>query len=355
MRAAARAILSLLLVLSLVLTGWSGWQLLSNWPAAALTEKAADRIAADLSVALARAGQAGDLDARLAALLDETPRNWTAISAIEGEMTRQGHPPPSDLAARRDQLYAADHGAAARVRACAACAFDLRRCTLENAALCGLPALMTPLPDIAGLGRAGHAFATGGEIDEVDLVLSAVGLGAAALVVPSGGSSAAVKAGAASLRLARAMGRLPAGLTRVLSRAAREGFDWGGIAGARSAQDIAALARPAELRPALNLLEDGGRLRRALGPAAALHVLSHAEDATELKRLAMIADAAPARTVAGLETLGKSRFLRLATRLSNRALHLAAGLAGLAAALAGLFANAITTGLLRGLRRVARG
>ncbi|WP_083626572.1 hypothetical protein [Rhodovulum sp. ES.010] len=150
------------------------------------------------------------------------------------------------------------------------------------------------------------------------------------------------------------MGHLPPpGLTGLFERAAREGCDWSGLRTARSAEDLAALARPDRLRPALDALDDGGRIGGALGLPATLHLLLHAESARELKRLANVAEAAPKRSVAALEVLGTPRLLRLAAHLSDAALQLIIGLAGLIAAVVGLFGEAVGATLLRRLRRTA--
>jgi len=355
LRSAARTILSLLLAASLTFSLWSGWQLARGWPGSAFVEAGAARIEAWLARELARAAGDGRMVARLAELIDAEPRNWLAIEAVEEEMARQGIAAPPDLAARRAALHEADHGVIATGKACAACGWDARNCKLEIVLTCGLPIYVTPLPDIAGLVREGGHYLTGQEVDEVDLALSAIGLTAFALVLPSWGSSAAVKAGAGIARLAHRMGHLPEGVARTFTRAAREGFDWAGISGVRSLNDVAALARPARLRPAIDLLQDGGRMRAAVGVPATLHLLSHAEDAGEIRRLSRVAVAAPNRSVAGVEVLGKARMLRMARHLSSAAIRFFSAVAVTLAALAGLAGNALGHALLRSLRRLARG
>ena len=355
LRSAARAILSLLLALSLTFSLWSGWQLAQGWPGSAFVAAGAARIEAALNRDLARAAGDGRMTARLAALLDAAPRNWLAIEAVEEEMARQGLAPPPELAARRDAAYQADHGVIATGKACAACGWDARNCSLEIVLICGLPVYLTPLPDLAGVLREGTHYATGQEVDEVDFALSAIGLTAVALVPLTWGSSALVKAGAGVARLARRMGHLPEGVARVFARAASDGFDWAGIARVRSADELAALARPARLRPALEVLEDGGRMSSALGVPATLHLLAHAEDAGELRRLAHVAEAAPNRSVAAFEVLGKSRLLRVARHLSRAAIRFAAALAVTLLALASMMGHALGNALLREVRRRARG
>lgn len=350
---AARVALALLLAASLALSLWSGAQLARGWPASAFLDAGADRIAARLEAGLARAAANGQTLTRFAALLDDTPRNWRAIDAIEAELARQGIALPPDLAARRQALHAADHGALATARACTACAWDARTCTLESAT-CALPVYLTPVPDLAGVLREGGNYLTGAEVDEIDLALSAIGLSAFALVPVTGGTSLAVKTGAALGRIAKAMGRLPPALARSFRTAAREGFDWAGLPAVRSLDDFAALTRPTHLRPAVVVLNDGGRIAAALGVAPTLHMLAHAGNATDLRRLANVAEAAPARSVAALEVLGSSRLLRTARRVSDIAYAFLSAAAVFLSTLAGLVGNALTWALRRAARAGAR-
>ncbi|MCO8145242.1 hypothetical protein NHN26_08385 [Rhodovulum tesquicola] len=354
MRRAARAILTLLLAISLALCLWSGWSLATGWPGSIFVDAGAARIEAELTRQLARAAGDGRMVARLDALLDEAPRNWMAIDAVAEELARQNVALPPELEARRASLRAADTGTLKMAGACLRCARNVADCDLSAALLCGAAVQLSPVGDVQSLAREGRAYLRGDAVDRVDVLLSALGLSAVVLVPLTGGSSSAVKLGAGLAKLAHGMGRLPTGLTRTLEDSARNGLDWQRLADARSVADLKALMRPERLRPTIDLLKDGGRMKTAVGLADTLHLLDAAEDAGDLRRLANIAEAAPTRSIAGLEVLGKSRLLRLATRLSDAAAHLLAALAGLLASLIGLFHQALVSAVLRRLRRAAQ-
>ncbi|GAA0308475.1 hypothetical protein [Rhodovulum strictum] len=355
MRRAARAILTLLLALSLALFLWSGWRLAAGWPGSAVIDAGAARIEAGLVRQLARAAGDGRMIARLDALLDETPRNWLAIDAVAEELARQDVALPPELETRRASLRNADNGTLRMAGACLRCGRNVADCELSAALLCGAAVQLSPVGDVQSLAREGVAYLRGDAVDRVDVLLSALGLSAAVLVPATGGSSSAVKLGAGVAKLAHGMGRLPARLTQTFADAARDGLDWQRLPDARSAADLKALMRPERLRPALDLLEDGGRMKTAVGLAGTLHLLGAAEDAGDLRRLATIAEAAPARSIAGLEVLGKSRLLRLAVQITDAVAHLLAALAGLLASLLGLFGQALVSALLRRLRCAAQG
>lgn len=354
MRRAARAVLTVLLLASLGLTLSIGWKIATGWPGVLLAERAQDRVAASIDRALARHATPAALDARLAGLLDAEPRNWIAIEAVEEVAAGRGHAFPEPLAARRATLHAQDTGLLATSAACFACMWDPKECDFSAILICRAPVDLTPIGDIAGVIREGGNYALGREVDEIDLVLSVVGLAAVALVAPTGGNSAMVKAGAGMGKTAWRMGRLSEGLTTPLRRAAREGVDWARLPTVRSADDLGALARPAVLQPALDLASDAGRIHQALGARRSLYLLSHADSGVEARRLANATEAIGARSMGAFEVLGKSRFLRATLRWSDELWQALAGLAGMLAALAGLVWNLLGNAGLRLLRHVAR-
>jgi hypothetical protein len=348
-------LLALLLALAAAALTASGILQLATAPAgAAVVGRSAAGIRAVVEAALAGAATPAAVAGRLEALLAAEPRDWLAIAAVEEVAADRGLVLPPVLAARRAALHAADHGLAARAAACAACIWDPRACDLTTLLACRLPVDLTPVGDLAGLMREGTRHALGEEVDEVELVLSGVGLVAVALAPLTGGSSAAIKAGAGLARLAWKGGRLAPGLAAVLVRAAREGLDWAGLAAVRSADDLAALARPAALAPALAIAADLGRLQAALGLRRTLHLMPHAADAAELGRLTRAADALGPRTTGALEILGKGRLMRATLRLADEVWAAVAGALWLAAAAASAAGQALGAALLRALGRALR-
>lgn len=323
----------LLGALALVALLASGWQVVQLWRAGgfwvARAEVALEQV---YTRALARAAT----PARIAELLDlrlsETPRNWHVIDALLAENTALS----PQVQARIDAARAQDFSLAARARACGLCAYDLSRCTLGPDLACGLSVNLTVAGDLLVLGREGLSLSQGAEVDGLDVTLAFIGIGATGLVVATGGTSYTVKAGAGLVRVAHRMGRLAPDLRRVYIRAFREGVDWAALA--RGAP-IARATRAEALSPALRLTDDLGVMMERTGGAGTLHLLGAVDTLPEARSFARSARALGPRSTAALETLGKSRMIRLGLRLSDDVIALFAAIGAAFSALAGLFAG----------------
>jgi hypothetical protein len=354
-RGLARAILSLALAASLCATLWSGWHITQNPALRPVIELQGQALAAALDRATANAATPEAVAARLDALLAEHPRNWLAIEAVEQIAAERGIALPHAVAERRAALWTDDDSWTSRATRCGTCVIDPSSCSLSNVVLCQAPVAITPVGDVLGVGRAGVAAATGTEVDEIDLALSLVGLGATAAVIASGGSSASVKAGAGALKVARRMDLVSPRLTATLADAARQGVVWDEVfrLSTLTDPDIARLIRADVLAPVAAIGADLARTAGALDATRTLHLMRHIDDATDARRLADAAQAAGPRVVGQMELLGKSRFLRAGLRLADEAAALLAGLAGLMATLASMAGTALGNAALRRLRRLA--
>ena len=292
------------------------------WRANPLTRPFAERTEAEIAVAvdaaLARTVDGPWLDRELSAAV--AAEDYDRIESLLRLADARGIA-PSD----RPAAEAALDGATGAL-ACTRCALIPDACTsLAQVLSCNLPLEMTPVGDVAALTRNGAAWATGGEVDELEAALAGAGLAATGAVLVSGGSSAGVKAGATLIRVGRRAGAIGRGLSDDLLRLART--------------DRAAFGAAAT-----GLRE----LRAGLGTADALAILRHADDAAEAARLSRVAKAVGPEARPALAALGKARVLRLTVRLSD---HL---LGAVLLALA-LFAQ---LGQMAGsllLRRLARG
>lgn len=348
----ARAVLSGLLIGSLVLSAINLTALLRAPVGAAFVARGVVEINAATELALARHATPATIARRLDALLSEAPRNWLAIDALGALAQDRAILLPPDLTARRDTAYAQDHSYWRRGEKCLSCLRDAATCPLSAILICRAPVDLTPLGDVVGLSRASLAYAAGREVDRVDLILSAIGLSALALAPSTGGSSLSIKAGAGFAKLAKSMNRLPDALSRPLVLAFREGVDWSRMSGIRRSSDLHALLRPDILRPATAILEDTGRMVRNTSVVDGLHLMKHVDTPADMTRLARVSDALGPRTVGVVEILGKSRALRLSMRLANEVWYTIAGLIGLITALIGFVGSGLGSIILRRLRRL---
>lgn len=350
----ARAILTLILIGSVALTGTTAYRIATNSALTPFVDRTGDAIVAATDRALARGATPARIAERLEALLAEDPRNWIAIRGVQEVAAERGIAVAPDLQVRIDAAWAADDSLWSKTTGCLACAYDPANCELSAELICQAPMAITPLGDIAALINEGFAYTTGEDVDRLNLALALVGLGASALVIITGGTSSTIKLGAGAARMARQMGLLSPRLVRLADRSLAEGVDWARLPAARSSDDIAAAIRPAAFAPLAAIASDTARIARKAGPAEALNLLRHVDDAPEARRIANAAEALGPRTAGRIEVLGKGRFLRATVRFSDIALELLAGLYGLALSAAQLAASILTGMLRRGLRWLAR-
>ncbi|HPD90920.1 MAG: hypothetical protein H6900_05935 [Rhodobacter sp.] len=349
-----RAVLALVTVASLGWSLWWAWDLAHTPGFSLLVQRGESGLVAAYERGAARAATPQALADRLQARLDQDPRDWVVIDALSDLADAQGIALPDPLIARRDALKAADTGWIATGLDCAACAWDLRDCTLSAALACGVAINVTPLGDVVALAREGGHYVAGAPVDQVDVGISFVGLAATGLVVVTGGTSLTVKAGAALLRVAHRMRRLAPGLLAVFRRAFVWGIDWARLPAVRGADDLARLARPRLIRPAVALAEDLGHLNARLGTRQTLHLMGAIDTPAEAARFARASDALGPRTLGTLEMMGKSRFLRLGMRLANEVWALVAGVLGLFSAGLGLLTPLLHRAARPGLRLIVR-
>lgn len=344
-----RGFLTGLLALSLI---WSGWGLIrfaQSPVGGVLVDRAEAELDAAYERALSRHATPQVMSERITQRLEETPRNWVALDGLMALAKADGLPLPEDVMHAYQIAHAQDHGLGARASNCAACAYDLRVCTMGADLACGIGVNLTVAGDLLSLGRESGAWFRGDDVDQLDVTLSFIGIGATGLVIFTGGTSYTLKAGAGLMKVAHRMGRITPGVRRIYTRAFREGVDWARLPAVRNADDLARLGRSDALRPALDMTEALGTLQARAGVRGALHLVGHADSLAEAQRVARASRALGPRTVGAFEVLGKSRFLRAGLRLAHPLLEALAGLAGALSALLGLIGNRVLR-LLRGRR-----
>ena len=338
-----RGIMALLAAASMVWTGFWAMELARLPVFAPLIERSEAELSAAYERALQREATPEALAARLEARLDEEPRDWVVIDGLVALAFEEGIALPPALLEHRTRLDAEDNGWIATGLDCLSCSWDLRDCELSAALSCGVAVNLTVIGDLVALIREGGHYVANEEVDQIDLGIAFVGIAATGLVVFSGGTSYSVKIGSGLLRVAHRMGRLAPEILTLFRRAVTLGVDWGGLRAVRSADELAALARPAVIRPAVAVAQDLGRLNTRLGTRQALHLMGAIDTPSDAARIARASDALGPRTVGAFEMLGKSRFLRAGLRFSDEVVAVIAGIFAAMGSLAGLLAS----GLLR--------
>lgn len=350
----ARLVLLLVLLGSLLGTGLTVAHIAADPMIAPLTAAASDQIVAATDRMLAQTATPQAVADRITARLNESPRNWLALDALLALAQERAIALPPDLLVQFTALREEDHGYIATASSCAVCAYDPTQCSLTEVMICQAPIALTPIGDIAGITRAGVAYASGEEVDQIDLALSVVGLGATAAVLASGGSSSVVKAGASIAKLARKMGRLSPRLVEMATDTVRTGVDWAKLPAARSMDDLRGALHSDAFVPLTNTLTDLDRVYAATDATTALHLLPLVDDAADARKLAAATEALGAKTVGRAEMLGKTRLFRATLRLSKTAWKLLSGMVCVLLSVAMLISHMVQHSILRALRRAAR-
>lgn len=353
-RWSARATLVVLLAVSLATSGWAALRISRDPLLRPLIERSTDEFAAALERELAEAATEEAIASRIRALLLEAPRNWIAIEALEDLAAERALSLPPDLLAERQAAWDEDSGWLAQAGGCLSCTFDASTCSLSTAMICNVPMAMTPVGDVVGLGKAAADHVAGREVDQLDLALSVIGLGATVATVATGGTSYTLKAGASLLRLARKMSLLPPRLLALVTDVARTGIRWDELATLDTLTDPARLLVAERVAPLASVASDLGRISAKLDNSRTLHLLRHVDGPDDARRIANAAERLGPRVVGALELLGKSRFMRAAFRLGDEALALLMGIVGLFLSLGTVLASLLQGLMFRRMRRILR-
>lgn len=356
-RKIARLILTILMIVSFGFTAFNFHALWRNPTATLLVERARDDIAARIEQQLSTTVTQETIEKRIAEMLDEQPRSWLVIEAIEEIAVEQEIVIGTELQARRDIAYSEDHGFLAAMKNCGACAAKPEACKLSPVLFCRAPVDLTPVGDVVGVIRESKHYIFGEDVDMFELGLSTVGLGAVVLVPLTGGTSTSVKIGASMAKTAKRMGRLSDPLLRLMGRTFREAIDWDIIAkssfGSYTA-DIKRAIQPDAIRPAMTIMDDLGSIRNTVGIPETLHLMKSIDTPADARAIARVAEVTKDRTVGVFETLGKSRVFRSTMRYGDEIIAGIAGVFGMFVALLGTFGSFLGSLSIRTLRYLAR-
>lgn len=330
-------------------------QVLRNTPFAAITLQ---QTGAQLQASLARAVNAEATPERLAILIDNAVTNTDRemADALIALADARDLTLPSDVLERHSALVDRLDNPFNRTADCVACMWDFDNCqSISQALWCKGPVILTPVDDVFVLTQAGIDAATGQEVDQLDVTLAVVGLGATGLVLVSGGSSYIVKVGAGALKVAKGMGKLPPALLRTLREAADVPVNWGRVGdltiGRAAVGDVVDMTR---IAPLGRMAGDFGQIVTRTSPADGIRLLAHVDNGADMSRVARVTDAVGVDAPRTFEVLGKSRVFRIAARLSDDVFAAITGILLLAGQWAALLGGWAAQFGLRVLRRSLR-
>ncbi|MCV2870364.1 hypothetical protein OEW28_17250 [Defluviimonas sp. WL0002] len=321
-------------------------------------ERSQSEITAAIDRLVAKGSSRSLVEARLREELATAPRDWIVIESLQAIAHDAGYALPAPLVLEIEAAHDADYSLLQAGTDCVRCAWDPASCELSVAALCGVVWSISPFGDVTSLSLGALDYAAGNDIDQVDLALSAVGLGTTVSWLLSAGTATPaampIKAGAGVLKFAYLAGKVPAPIVRTLRKAAREGIDWVRLGTARSVDDLGTIFRKDAIEPIIVAAGSLEEIRAANGISKGIYLLDKAESVDELRKLAKVAGSARDRTAGLISMFGKSRVLRLGLRLADEVYWVATGLAGFIASIVGMFWSTLGSALVRILRRIER-
>ena len=352
-----RKIYVYLLVISVLLTAASIYAIWSQPEFQILVDRSSSAIEASIETEIARIVTPDLVEERLHARLIEDKRNWVVIGALREIAEERNISLSAELQTEYDQAYEVDHDAWQNVQDCTTCLWDVKNCDLSPELLCQGVAALSPVGDITGIIRQSGNYMTGNTVDEFELVLSAVGLGAVIVVPLTGGTSWTIKTGTALARIARRMDLLSPKLIRSVKYSLHEAVDSKNVSQpslVKLKSKFTKSLRSDSLKPIIDTLKSFARMKESVGLLPALHLTRYVDNSLDARKLARITEVQKKRSVSIMELLGKNRTLRAAMRFSDEIWCVISGIAGMIMAIIGLMFKAILSMVMTGLRKAAR-
>ncbi|MDK3019799.1 hypothetical protein [Pseudodonghicola flavimaris] len=351
---AARTILALLSLGFLLLAVWNICHLVTGTGGKLLVEETHSIVTKRLTETVFEEVDHARLEQELQSQLNESPRNWVIIESLKRIAERREIEISEDLSEALEQAFGDDHSMLRSLRECSLCVWDRSTCETSTAMVCGIAIDLTPLGDIASLGRAGTRYWNGEDIDELDVAFSVIGLSATVLSVSTAGTSLSIKAGAGFLKFAHRANKIPPQIARVLMHAARNGIDWAGLRKVRRLDDLKTVLRMHALRPAIEVASSIGNIVNQTGMPQGMHLLKISTNTDDLRMISKASDAWHRQTAGYLAILGKQRVTRLTMRYADEVYGLVIGIFGALSSLFGALLSGAGNVIVRRLRRLAR-
>ena len=338
------------ILISSAIIAWSTWQIVGNRAGQLLVERSVDEISLAYTKLINRELSQIALEQRIQQELLVGDRNWMLLQSLRDISVQQDY----QLSQQTEDLWSIasseDHSLLNSSKDCMLCMWSSKACESSAAMACGLALNFTPIGDVGGLARASVAFANGEDIDEIDVALSAVGIGATVVVfTPAAAAGVSTKIGAGFLKFANLTRSIPQPILRALRSAAKEGVDWAKLRTSKSVADVSQSLRPHVIAPIRESAESLGRIKSNTGANQALHLLQSADSIAELKQIARATEALESKTSGYIALFGKNRILRITVRVADEVYYMLTGIFGL---FVSIFFGLIQLALDRALRRI---
>lgn len=349
-----RRVLTAILIVSLAFSSMSFWRIAKSPTVFLVVERGQREIIAKFEAAMAEHATAPEINLKLQVLIEESPRNWIEIDALLSVARERELLIDAEIESQIGTARNEDFGWLKASGKCLKCSWDPALCDLSAALLCQVPVAFTPIGDVAGVIRGGMDYQAGRDVDEIDVILSVVGLTAVAAAFATGGSSLVVKAGAGFTKLLNRVGALPNEIRKVLIRGFQDGVHWERLGSVRGLDDLNSLIRPKILNETVSVVSDMGTVASKVSLIDAVYLVKKVDDTKDLRAISVTADALGPKTTGAMAVLGKNRFIRLTMRLSDEIRGAIIGMITMIGAILGLFWSSLASIAIRTLKLLAR-
>lgn len=328
---------------------WNAWQISETRGGQIFVDRGLENISRAYSDFAYSELTQSRLENRILRELKSENSNWGLLQSLRDIADHQGYLLSIEVIDVWSVAYSQDHSLIKSSKECLQCMWNTQSCDGSIALICGLTLEITPIGDVTGLARAGISYTTGDDVDEIDAVLSAVGLGATALTVSSWGTTSPVtlptKVGAATLKFANLTNGIPKSLSNVFRRAAADGIDWAKLGISRTIGDVRKAVNAKALSPVIESVNAFGEILTNMNTEQALMLLKATENVSELKQMSKASEVLQSKTAGFVDLFGKKKVLRLTLRLADEIYYMLASLLG-------LIGSALFSVIMRGINKL---
>lgn len=333
--------------------GWQLYQLASNPYVSLFVEVSSDELRQRLERSLLIFAEQSAVEAKLHKALEQTPADWILIDLLIEYSDEQNWTLDPQLIAVINQRDDEERSYWAAAQDCWVCVNDAQACPLSLAQICNVVTELTPVGDVRSLIVEYEHWQNNQEVDQLNVGLSVVGLGATALAVGTGGSSLTVKAGAGFLKAAKNAKRLNNKLTRFIMRTVDGLVDFSKIpkGWASNPRLLKQAIDPKKYRE-LSLLSSGlGDMLGSVGITRSFKYINKIDNANDAAKIGRLTKVGKSKALVALEMMGKSRLFKQMSKYSKHAKYLLATAFSLLFSILGIFSSAIGAVLQRFILR----
>ncbi|MFT0213482.1 hypothetical protein VQ643_12885 [Pseudomonas sp. F1_0610] len=336
------------IALSLCISLYGGWQLyqLATHPYVSfLIDVTEDELQRNIERSLLVFADQTKVEQKLREALLETPADWLVIDLMQEYAQEQKFSLNTALLEQIELRDSEERGYWAAAQDCWQCVRDPEHCPISFAQTCNVVTEMTPVGDVRSLIIEYGHWQNDQEVDQLNVALSVVGLGATAAAVGTVGSSLSIKVGAGFIKAAKNAKRLNSKLTRFLVRNTAGLLDFSKVPkGWVSEPRLLKQAINSEKYQNITQLAGGvGDMLRGAGFARTIKYVNTIDDAHDAAKLGRLAKVSKSRGIVALEMMGKNRLFKQMSKYSRYAKIMIATAVAFIFSLVGVFFSTFVT------------